>query len=100
MITELGWSLIRWENGEEVHEFGHLIVDEHQKYTNGKYVPERRKVNCANHISGGYILVSPPVELQFWGQRSAQEARFQVMDLRPCHRHGTIWPCLPRLPRQ
>ncbi|KAF8897628.1 hypothetical protein BD779DRAFT_1491863 [Infundibulicybe gibba] len=43
MITEFGWSLIRWENGEEVSEHGHLIIDEHQKYTNSKYVPEHRQ---------------------------------------------------------
>ncbi|KAK2466281.1 hypothetical protein APHAL10511_001923 [Amanita phalloides] len=41
-ITECGWRLVRWENGEEVEEMNHLIVKEHQKYVNRKYVPDHR----------------------------------------------------------
>jgi hypothetical protein len=44
VITEFGWSLVRWENGKELNENGHLIIDEHTKYTNGSYVPEYREV--------------------------------------------------------
>ncbi|KAF8883684.1 hypothetical protein BD779DRAFT_1538965 [Infundibulicybe gibba] len=47
MITEFGRSLIRWGDGEEVSEHGHLIIDEHQKYTNSKYVPEHRQVSTS-----------------------------------------------------
>ncbi|RDB22845.1 putative nucleolar protein C2C4.08 [Hypsizygus marmoreus] len=42
VITEFGWRYVAWKDGEEIHEAGHLIVDEHQKYRNSKYVPERR----------------------------------------------------------
>ncbi|KAF8076494.1 hypothetical protein FPV67DRAFT_1618269 [Lyophyllum atratum] len=42
VITEFGWSLFGWRDGEEVQESGHLIIDEHQKYRNSKYVPEHR----------------------------------------------------------
>ncbi|KAI0068534.1 hypothetical protein BV25DRAFT_1791899 [Artomyces pyxidatus] len=41
VLTEFGWSLARWEDGKEVEEMGHLIVKEHQYYTN-QYVPEHR----------------------------------------------------------
>ncbi|THG99307.1 hypothetical protein EW026_g3009 [Hermanssonia centrifuga] len=34
VLTEFGWSLIRWENGEEVSEAGHLTVEEHRSYYN------------------------------------------------------------------
>ncbi|KAI0053569.1 hypothetical protein FA95DRAFT_1674104 [Auriscalpium vulgare] len=33
LLTEFGWSLVLWENGEEVEEMGHLLVKEHQNYT-------------------------------------------------------------------
>ncbi|KAI0032045.1 hypothetical protein K488DRAFT_78728 [Vararia minispora EC-137] len=42
MLTEFGWSFVRWENGQAVEERGHFIVKENRWYTNGKYVPERR----------------------------------------------------------
>ncbi|PPQ99064.1 hypothetical protein CVT24_003624 [Panaeolus cyanescens] len=38
VLTEFGWSLVRWEDDREIKETGHLIVDEHQKYTNTQYV--------------------------------------------------------------
>jgi hypothetical protein len=43
-LTEFGWRLFGWKDGKEVEEAGHLIVDEHQKYRNSKYVPEHRYV--------------------------------------------------------
>ncbi|KAF9463900.1 hypothetical protein BDZ94DRAFT_1192050 [Collybia nuda] len=48
LLTEFGWHLVGWKDGNEVREFGHLIVDEHQGYTNGTYVPE-----CRNHYNFG-----------------------------------------------
>ncbi|PFH52807.1 hypothetical protein AMATHDRAFT_73933 [Amanita thiersii Skay4041] len=42
VITEFGWRLIRWEDGKEVEEHGHLIVDEYQKYRNTQYVHDHR----------------------------------------------------------
>ncbi|KAF9268068.1 hypothetical protein L218DRAFT_954456 [Marasmius fiardii PR-910] len=42
VITEFGWSALRWENGKEILEDGHWIVKEHEFYRNGKYVPDNR----------------------------------------------------------
>ncbi|KAF5390616.1 hypothetical protein D9757_002705 [Collybiopsis confluens] len=42
LITEFGWSLIRWEDGKEVQQEGHLIVKEHRLYTNSVYVRGNR----------------------------------------------------------
>jgi len=43
MITEFGWSLVRWENGQEIPEHGHFIVKEYRSYTN-TYVPNHKEV--------------------------------------------------------
>jgi hypothetical protein len=43
LLTEFGWSLVRWENGEEVEERGHLIVKERRGYQN-TYVHQWRDV--------------------------------------------------------
>ncbi|KAL0949460.1 hypothetical protein HGRIS_009514 [Hohenbuehelia grisea] len=43
LITEFGYSTLRWENGDEVTQTGHLIVKEHETYRNGKYVPDCRQ---------------------------------------------------------
>ncbi|KAJ7042879.1 hypothetical protein C8F04DRAFT_1219026 [Mycena alexandri] len=43
-ITEMGYSSVRWEDGQEKAERGHFTVEEHQWYRNGQYgVPERRE---------------------------------------------------------
>lgn len=42
VLTEFGWSFVAWENGSEVEEHGHLIVDEARTYTNSQYVPDHR----------------------------------------------------------
>ncbi|KAF5387708.1 hypothetical protein D9615_000493 [Tricholomella constricta] len=42
VITEFGWRLFGWKDSNEVKEAGHIIVDEHQKFKNSKYVPEHR----------------------------------------------------------
>lgn len=43
MITEFGWSTVRWEDGKEVQEQGHLVVDE-RKYYRSTYVPNNKEV--------------------------------------------------------
>ncbi|KAL0949458.1 hypothetical protein HGRIS_009512 [Hohenbuehelia grisea] len=43
VVTEFGYSFIRWENGTEVTQTGHFIVDKHQTYSNGKWVPDNRR---------------------------------------------------------
>ncbi|KAF9043169.1 hypothetical protein BJ165DRAFT_1545287 [Panaeolus papilionaceus] len=46
VLTEFGWSLVRWEDGEKIKRTGHLIVEENQGYINSQYVknydPESR----------------------------------------------------------
>ena len=42
VITEFGWSAVSWNDGEPVEDMGHLIVAEHQTYTN-HYIPENRR---------------------------------------------------------
>ncbi|KAF9495400.1 hypothetical protein BDN71DRAFT_1447561 [Pleurotus eryngii] len=42
VITELGYSFVRWEDGEEVAEHAHLIIEEHKMYTNSVYVQGNR----------------------------------------------------------
>ncbi|KAH9999883.1 hypothetical protein BJV77DRAFT_975193 [Russula vinacea] len=34
VITEFGWSTLRWINGEPFEDMGHLIVGKHRGYTN------------------------------------------------------------------
>ncbi|KAG1892368.1 hypothetical protein F4604DRAFT_1565189 [Suillus subluteus] len=34
MLTEFGWSFVRWIDGQQVEEQGHLIVKEYRHYTN------------------------------------------------------------------
>jgi hypothetical protein len=53
MITECGWRLVHWENGQEVEEANHLIVKEHEKYVNRKYVPDFRYVSQASSTCDG-----------------------------------------------
>lgn len=48
VITEFGWSTLRWVGGEPVQDMGHLIVGKHRGYTN-HYVPENRRVGRSAH---------------------------------------------------
>ncbi|KAG6336841.1 hypothetical protein ID866_2237 [Astraeus odoratus] len=34
VLTEFGWSIVRWDNDAKIEEQGHLIVKEHKYYTN------------------------------------------------------------------
>lgn len=43
LITEFGWSLVRWEDGKEIQEQGHLVVKERKGYRN-TFVPNNREV--------------------------------------------------------
>jgi hypothetical protein len=42
VITEFGWSMVSWHDGEPVEDMGHLIIAKHRKYTN-HYVPENKR---------------------------------------------------------
>ena len=44
IITEFGYSWLRWEGENEVTETGHYIVKENKFYTNGRYVADNRDV--------------------------------------------------------
>ncbi|RXW15938.1 hypothetical protein EST38_g9916 [Candolleomyces aberdarensis] len=43
MITEFGWSLIGWKDGEKVEERGHFSIQEYEWYRNGRFVAENRE---------------------------------------------------------
>jgi len=43
MLTEFGWSFVRWIDGQQVEEQGHLIVKEYRHYTN-TFVLNNREV--------------------------------------------------------
>ncbi|KZT12480.1 uncharacterized protein LAESUDRAFT_718741 [Laetiporus sulphureus 93-53] len=46
VLTEFGWSLVRWEGNEdeqnEITEEGHLTIREHRGFFNGTYVDDNR----------------------------------------------------------
>jgi hypothetical protein len=50
LITEVGWSYVRWLGGMKEDTQVHLIVEEYQGYINGKYVPENRKVGDLHNL--------------------------------------------------
>lgn len=55
LITEFGWSLVTWENGEEIRDRAHLIVKERRQYYNHKYVRGNRDVSLSSaHLSSHY----------------------------------------------
>ena len=46
LITEFGWSLIRWNaDGSPYEEDGHLLVEEAKGYINSQYVVDNRYVS-------------------------------------------------------
>jgi hypothetical protein len=63
MITEFGWSLVRWENDQDIWEKGHLIVKEYRSYTN-TYVANNKEVFFILSISNLEPLMSL-LEIQF-----------------------------------
>ncbi len=75
LITEFGWSTIRWENGNEIQQDGHLVVKEHQMYTNSKYVPENRSVWLPTAFFRNKLTFH--LELQFRRERDCFKGRLQ-----------------------
>lgn len=55
VITEFGWSAVRWVDGEPVEDMGHLIVKEHRGFTN-HFVPENRRVSYWFRHHLGFFL--------------------------------------------
>lgn len=54
LITEFGWSLVTWENGEEIRDRAHLIVKERRQYYNHKYVRGNRDVSLSSAHSSSH----------------------------------------------
>jgi hypothetical protein len=67
VITEFGWSTLRWIGGEPVEDMGHLIVGKHRTYTN-HFVPENRRVSrtVVPIIINPDLLMSALPVLLFW----------------------------------
>ncbi|KAH7914204.1 hypothetical protein BJ138DRAFT_1110783 [Hygrophoropsis aurantiaca] len=55
VLTEFGWSIVRWDDQKEIQEQGHLIVKEHRNYYN-TYVANNRE-----HYSFGESEIVPRV---------------------------------------
>ena len=49
VVTECGWSCLRWDGEMEITDRGHYIVKENAIYKNGKYVPNAREVSGIFH---------------------------------------------------
>ncbi len=64
VITEFGWSAVRWVDGEPVEDMGHLVVAKNRGYTN-HFVPENRRVSWCPVIFQVFLLILLPV-LSFW----------------------------------
>lgn len=56
VITEFGWSMVSWHDGEPVEDMGHLIVAKHRTYTN-HYVPENRRVSWLS-----LVIIDPRID--------------------------------------
>jgi len=44
LLTEFGWSTVRWDGDSKIEEQGHLTVKEHKYYTN-TFVEDNREVD-------------------------------------------------------
>ncbi|KAG8928620.1 hypothetical protein FRC02_006672 [Tulasnella sp. 418] len=42
VITEFGYTVLRWQDGTEVSESGHWVIAERNNKRNGQYVPDNR----------------------------------------------------------
>jgi len=67
VITEFGWSTLRWIGGERVEDMGHLIVAKHRGYTN-HFVPERRRVSRSAVPSSPSRLANVGCQFYDFGQ--------------------------------
>jgi hypothetical protein len=71
VLTEFGWSLIRWEGKKEIAEQGHLIVKENRAYSNGQYVPDYRDVSLSVQRKSNPFNTASNSELPLRDQRRA-----------------------------
>lgn len=58
LLTEFGWSLIRWDGDKEITEQGHLTVKEHKYYTN-TFVADNREVgvHIPAHLPWYFMII-------------------------------------------
>jgi hypothetical protein len=69
VITEFGWSTLRWVDGEPVEDMGHLIVAKNRGYTN-HFVPENRKVGGSSWRLPGFSDFCPPSSIILASRRT------------------------------
>lgn len=65
VLTEFGWSSIRWDNGDEITSEGHLINQSNYNYRNTKYVPDNKDVSEFSAPAFSYIHAFATV-VQIW----------------------------------
>lgn len=93
ILTEVGWSLVRWENGKEVLENGHLIVKEYQTFTN-TYVPQHRNVGTTSTLLIDSLTISHHQNYNFGESEVVSKAAFKslVCDLiSRLHQYGPVF---------
>ena len=76
ILLEFGWSSLAWAGAQEVIKEGHLILKDHSKFFNGKYVENNREVRF-RLPSGGISHVTQFLsEFQVRHQRTSQQSNF------------------------
>ena len=82
LITEYGWSLVRWQGEEEMTQNGHYIVEEHQKYKNTTYVGSNREV-CPYAAAIGILSAHPAPVLSLWREQDNQAEGIETVHSKP-----------------
>jgi hypothetical protein len=58
VITEFGWRTVSWSDGRQEESAGHIIVAEHEKYRNTKWIADRRYVRILpTRITSASLIV-------------------------------------------
>lgn len=60
LLLEFGWCLVRWKDGEEYTEDGHMIVKERQSFYNHTWVYGNRDVRSSPPICNAFFITSSP----------------------------------------
>jgi hypothetical protein len=94
LVTEVGYSRVWWENGEEKSEVKHIIIKENSHLINHQYVAGNRDVSQWTK----FTAFSSLIEILVWskrksstwtGERIRQGNAWQVAG------RGAIVPCFP-----
>ena len=94
-LTEFGWAIQRWENGEPVQEHGHLCVKENWRLRNRKYVPDAREVrSCLSEMSSQTVLTALRQKYDFGASeiipRSDFKARIRAL-IESLNQYGAVY---------